>query len=167
MLGRCVLKMDHYCIWVINTVGLLNYKVSSGAGGKESIPSGQLKADLLGDLQAFLLFVVYSFLGTGVAVAVLASTVLRVFTQVEPVRVPKDPLLMDAAAGDRLRRRLRWLQDFPPMVFITFAIDASMMAALLLFIVMHAILVARASRPRTHPVLHLDRAVDGRIPMLL
>ncbi|KAK9813093.1 hypothetical protein WJX72_008900 [[Myrmecia] bisecta] len=24
--GRCVLKMDHYCIWVVNCVGLLNYK---------------------------------------------------------------------------------------------------------------------------------------------
>lgn len=23
---RCVLKMDHYCVWVGNTVGLLNYK---------------------------------------------------------------------------------------------------------------------------------------------
>lgn len=23
---RCVLKMDHYCVWVSNTVGLLNYK---------------------------------------------------------------------------------------------------------------------------------------------
>lgn len=26
VLGRCVLKMDHYCIWVVNCVGLLNYK---------------------------------------------------------------------------------------------------------------------------------------------
>lgn len=26
MSGRCVLKMDHYCIWIVNCVGLLNYK---------------------------------------------------------------------------------------------------------------------------------------------
>lgn len=26
MTRRCVLKMDHYCVWVGNTVGLLNYK---------------------------------------------------------------------------------------------------------------------------------------------
>ncbi|GAB4813690.1 hypothetical protein N2152v2_000736 [Parachlorella kessleri] len=26
MTGRCVLKMDHYCVWVLNCVGLLNYK---------------------------------------------------------------------------------------------------------------------------------------------
>lgn len=24
--GHCVLKMDHYCIWVVNCVGLMNYK---------------------------------------------------------------------------------------------------------------------------------------------
>lgn len=24
--GCCVLRMDHYCVWVVNTVGLLNYK---------------------------------------------------------------------------------------------------------------------------------------------
>uniref|UniRef100_A0A7S1X6Y1 S-acyltransferase n=1 Tax=Tetraselmis chuii TaxID=63592 RepID=A0A7S1X6Y1_9CHLO len=24
--NRCILKMDHYCIWVVNCVGLLNYK---------------------------------------------------------------------------------------------------------------------------------------------
>lgn len=26
VMGRCVLKMDHFCVWVVNTVGLLNYK---------------------------------------------------------------------------------------------------------------------------------------------
>lgn len=26
MTRRCVLKMDHYCVWVGNTIGLLNYK---------------------------------------------------------------------------------------------------------------------------------------------
>jgi len=31
--GRCVLRMDHYCVWVVNTVGLLNYKVRRWGGG--------------------------------------------------------------------------------------------------------------------------------------
>ena len=26
MMGACVLKMDHFCVWMGNTVGLLNYK---------------------------------------------------------------------------------------------------------------------------------------------
>lgn len=30
VLGRCVLKMDHYCIWIVNCVGLYNYKVGGG-----------------------------------------------------------------------------------------------------------------------------------------
>ena len=26
MLGRCVLKLDHFCLWTVNAVGLLNQK---------------------------------------------------------------------------------------------------------------------------------------------
>lgn len=40
--------MDHYCVWVINTVGLLNYK-------------------------AFMLFLIYTFLASLMAAASMMS----------------------------------------------------------------------------------------------
>lgn len=45
--------MDHFCIWMVNTIGLLNYK-------------------------AFLLFLFYTFVSTAIAVGVLANAFITV-----------------------------------------------------------------------------------------
>ncbi|GBF99728.1 S-acyltransferase-like [Raphidocelis subcapitata] len=52
--GRCVLRMDHYCIWVVNCVGLLNYKF-------------------------FLQFLAYTLLASLLAVALLVKPVVDFF----------------------------------------------------------------------------------------
>lgn len=53
--GHCVLKMDHYCIWVVNCVGLLNYKF-------------------------FLLFLFYTFMACLVSILVLIKPLISFFT---------------------------------------------------------------------------------------
>ena len=58
MSGTCVLKMDHYCIWVLNCVGLLNYK-------------------------AFLLFLVYTFLATLLATIALVNGFVQYFKELQ------------------------------------------------------------------------------------
>ncbi|KAH9627443.1 hypothetical protein KSS87_006134 [Heliosperma pusillum] len=56
--GRCVLKMDHHCVWVVNCVGALNYK-------------------------HFLLFLFYTFLETTVVTISLLPQFIAFFSDGE------------------------------------------------------------------------------------
>jgi hypothetical protein len=58
-MGRCVLRMDHYCIWIVNCVGLLNYKF-------------------------FLQFLLYTCLASFTGVLLLIQPMIAFFTRPSP-----------------------------------------------------------------------------------
>lgn len=109
MTGRCVLKMDHYCVWIANCVGLLNYK-------------------------AFILFLVYTFLAAGVASAALVGAFIAFIRQgggddtpfpCVACQVPQSPVFQKPPSCR------------PIAIFIAFVVDAAFFVCLAGFLGVH------------------------------
>ncbi|XP_038682923.1 probable protein S-acyltransferase 12 isoform X2 [Tripterygium wilfordii] len=92
---RCVLKMDHHCVWIVNCVGACNYKF-------------------------FLLFLLYSFLGTTLDTLALLPKFIKFF----------DDAKNHSSSPGNLA-----------ILFLAFVLNLAFSLSLLCFVVMHTSLL--------------------------